>query len=64
VAPQHDCDQESHHLAGQLGAESTEDMIRVAMKMHRRIDDTQQNFCKRNFRTPAWVNNVISLHGS
>jgi hypothetical protein len=21
-------------------------------------------FCKRNFRTPAWVNNVISLHGS
>ena len=24
----------------------------------------QQNFCKRNFRTPAWVDNVISLHGS
>jgi hypothetical protein len=24
----------------------------------------QQKFCKRNFRTPAWVNNVISLHGS
>jgi hypothetical protein len=24
----------------------------------------QHNFCKRNFRTPAWVNNVISLHGS
>jgi hypothetical protein len=21
-------------------------------------------FCKRNFRTPAWVNNVIGLHGS
>jgi hypothetical protein len=21
-------------------------------------------FCKRSFRTPAWVNNVISLHGS
>jgi hypothetical protein len=24
----------------------------------------QHNFCKRNFRTPAWVDNVISLHGS
>jgi hypothetical protein len=24
----------------------------------------QQKFCKRNVRTPAWVNNVISLHGS
>jgi hypothetical protein len=24
----------------------------------------QQTFCKRNFRTPAWVDNVISLHGS
>ena len=23
-----------------------------------------QNFCKRNVRTLAWVNNVISLHGS
>jgi hypothetical protein len=22
------------------------------------------NFCKQDFRTPAWVNNVISLHGS
>jgi hypothetical protein len=22
------------------------------------------SFCKRNFRTPAWVNNVIGLHGS
>jgi hypothetical protein len=21
-------------------------------------------FCKRNFRTPAWVNNVTSLHVS
>jgi hypothetical protein len=24
----------------------------------------QHKFCKRNFRTPAWVDNVISLHGS
>ena len=24
----------------------------------------QQKFCKRNFHTPAWVDNVISLHGS
>ena len=24
----------------------------------------QQKFCKQNFRTPAWVDNVISLHGS
>jgi hypothetical protein len=22
------------------------------------------HFCKRNFRTPAWVNNVIGVHGS
>jgi hypothetical protein len=35
VAPQHDCDQESHHLAGQLRV--SEDMIRAAT---RRIDDT------------------------
>ena len=27
-------------------------------------DTPTQNFCKRNVRTPAWVNNVISLHGS
>jgi hypothetical protein len=27
-------------------------------------DTPASNFCKRNFRTPAWVNNVISLHGS
>jgi hypothetical protein len=24
----------------------------------------QHKFCKRNFRTPTWVDNVISLHGS
>jgi hypothetical protein len=27
-------------------------------------DTPAQNFCKRNFHTPAWVDNVISLHGS
>jgi hypothetical protein len=35
VAPQHDCDQESHYLAGQLRV--SEDMIMAAT---RRIDDT------------------------
>jgi hypothetical protein len=35
VAPQHDCDQESHYLAGQLRV--GEDMIMAAT---RRIDDT------------------------
>jgi len=35
VAPQHDCDQESHHLAGQLRV--SEDMIRATT---RRINDT------------------------
>ena len=35
VAPQHDCDQESRHLAGQLRVD--EDMIMAAT---RRIDDT------------------------
>jgi hypothetical protein len=28
------------------------------------IFSTNTSFCKRNFRTPAWVNNVIGLHGS
>jgi hypothetical protein len=28
------------------------------------FDAPALNFCKRNFRTPAWVDNVISLHGS
>jgi hypothetical protein len=28
------------------------------------FDAPALKFCKRNFRTPAWVNNVISLHGS
>jgi hypothetical protein len=28
------------------------------------FDAPAQKFCKRNFRTPAWVDNVISLHGS
>jgi hypothetical protein len=36
VAPQHDCDQESRYLAGQLRV--SEDMIMAAT---RRIDDTQ-----------------------
>jgi hypothetical protein len=27
-------------------------------------DTPASNFCKRDYRTPAWVNIVISLHGS
>jgi hypothetical protein len=28
------------------------------------FDAPALKFCKRNFRTPAWVNNVMSLHES
>jgi hypothetical protein len=45
VSPQHDCDQESHYLEGQLRV--NEDMIMAAT---RRIDDTQElvvDYCWR-----------------
>jgi hypothetical protein len=45
VAPQHDCDQESHHLAGQLRV--SEDMIMAATRRFDDIDALVVDHCWR-----------------
>jgi hypothetical protein len=39
-------------------------MLKTVMVLLGYLIPQHLNFCKRNFRTPAWVYNVISLHGS
>jgi hypothetical protein len=59
VAPQHDCDQESHHLAGQL--RFSEDMIMAAT---RRCDDTHAlvvDYCWRELVAHGSEDEVFSM---
>jgi hypothetical protein len=39
-------------------------MLKTVMVLLGYLITQHKIFCKRNVRTPAWVNNVISLHGS
>jgi hypothetical protein len=45
VAPQHDCDQESHHLAAQLRV--TEDMIMAATRCSDDMHALMADYCWR-----------------
>jgi hypothetical protein len=47
------------YLEINIGTKESPKMIKVGT-----IYASNTNFCKRNFCTPAWVINVIGLHGS
>jgi hypothetical protein len=54
----------AYSARGQLMYHEELSMFQTCIGSTWAFDAPALKFCKRNFRTPAWVNNVISLHES